>query len=141
VRPVRYGLEQHLVSLHSLVEEFKPEVMVFDPISNLGAVGRQDEVDAMLVRMIDFLKNRAITAVFTCLTSARTREAEASSLMDTWLVLGMAETNGAYPRRIHILKSRGMLHSSQACGFDLTAKGVRIAPAQGCSAPGCVKPD
>lgn len=141
VRPVHYGLEQHLVRIYTLVEEFKPEVLVLDPISNLGAVGRQDEVDAMLVRMIDFLKNKAITAVFTCLTAARTSEAEASSLMDTWLVLGMAETNGAYPRRIHILKSRGMLHSSQVCGFDLTAKGIRIAPAQGRAAPGCARPD
>jgi circadian clock protein KaiC len=95
----------------------------------------------MLVRMIDFLKNRAITAVFTCLTAERTSEAEASSLMDTWLVLGMAEANGAHPRRIHILKSRGMLHSSQVCGFDLTDKGIRIAPAQDRAAPGCANPN
>jgi circadian clock protein KaiC len=141
VRPVRYGLEQHLVRIYTLVEEFKPEVLVLDPISNLGSVGRQEEVDAMLVRMIDFLKNRAITAVFTCLTAERTSEAEASSLMDTWLVLGMAEANGAHPRRIHILKSRGMLHSSQVCGFDLTDKGIRIAPAQDRAAPGCANPN
>jgi circadian clock protein KaiC len=61
--------------------------------------------------------------------------------MDTWLVLGMGETNGARPRRIHILKSRGMPHSSRVCGFDLTAKGIRLAPDQDDAAPGSAKPN
>jgi circadian clock protein KaiC len=133
VRSTLYGLEQHLVAVHKLVNDFKPEVVVFDPITNLTAMGDQAEVKSMLTRVVDFLKNEGITALFTSLTSAGSpaeqSEAEVSSLLDSWLLLRNVETNGGRTRRLNILKSRGMAHSSETRGFDLTDKGIRIAPA------------
>ena len=35
MRPTFYGLEMHLVSIHKLVNEINPKVVIFDPISNL----------------------------------------------------------------------------------------------------------
>ena len=133
VRSTLYGLEQHLVSIHKLVQEFKPKVAVFDPMTNLTSIGDRTEVQAMLTRVIDFLKIEGITTLFTSLTSGGSAieqsEAEVSSLMDTWLLLRNVETDGDRRRLIYILKSRGMAHSSQVRGFDLTGKGIRIAPA------------
>ena len=34
-RPTLQGLEQHLVSMYEIVREFRPTVVVVDPISNL----------------------------------------------------------------------------------------------------------
>ena len=50
--------------------EFDPSAVIVDPISNF-IVGRHRprEVQAMLLRLIDFLKSRQITALFTHLTS------------------------------------------------------------------------
>ncbi len=133
VRSTLYGLEQHLVSIHKLVQEFKPKVAVFDPMTNLTSIGDRTEVQAMLTRVIDFLKIEGITTLFTSLTSGGSAieqsEAEVSSLMDTWLLLRNVETDGDRNRLIYVLKSRGMAHSSQVRGFDLTGKGIRIAPA------------
>ena len=133
VRSTLYGLEQHLVAIHKLVDEFKPQVVVFDPITNLVSMGDHAEVKAMLTRVIDFLKNEGITALFTSLTSAGSSaeqsEVEVSSLVDSWLLLRNVETDGDRTRLLHILKSRGMAHSSQVRGFDLTDKGIRVAPA------------
>jgi len=131
VRSTIYGLEQHLVAIHKLVEDHTPSVVIFDPITNFKVMGDQAEVKTMLTRVIDFIKGKGVSALFTNLTtggsSAEQSEAEVSSLMDTWLVLRNLETEGDRHRLVHILKSRGMAHSSQVRGFELTSKGIKIA--------------
>ena len=131
-RSTLYGLEQHLVAMHKMVERHQPDVIVFDPITNFKTMGDPADVKAMLTRVIDFLKQKGITAFFTNLTpggaSDETSEAEVSSLMDSWLLLRNVEMNGDRRRFVHILKSRGMAHSSEIRGFKLTPKGIEIHP-------------
>ena len=67
-RPTTSGLEGHLSAMHRLIEEARPEVVVVDPISNLISVGTSIEVKAMLARLIDFMKVKQTTALFTSLT-------------------------------------------------------------------------
>src|SRR5882724_1808660 len=66
-RPTVYGLELHLAIIHRLVDETKPKVLVVDPVTNLNAVGTDVEVKSTLTRLIDLLKTRGITALFTSL--------------------------------------------------------------------------
>ena len=73
VRSTAFGLEQHLGSIIKLVHEFKPSVVVIDPITNLSAIGRAEEIKGMLTRVIDFFKNQGITALFTSLTKGEGR--------------------------------------------------------------------
>ena len=44
------------MTLHKLINEFKPHAVVIDPISNLISVGNVSEVRSMLTRLIDYLK-------------------------------------------------------------------------------------
>ncbi len=44
-RPTLYGLETHLVNIHKLINEFEPDVAIFDPISNLITVGIQKKLN------------------------------------------------------------------------------------------------
>ncbi len=132
-RPSRYGLETHLAMLHRAVEDLQPDVVVIDPITNLLMVGTQTDVRAMLTRIIDFLKTRNITAVFTSLTSTseemESTQSLISSLMDTW-VNSTAEMEDRRRRRwLYILKSRGMSHSDEMREFQITGSGIRILPA------------
>lgn len=124
------GLEQHLVSLHKLVNQFQPTAVVLDPVTNLSAIGEVDDIKAMLTRVIDFLKGRLITALFTSLTEggAATERTEVgiSSLMDTWLLLQMVESNSERNRVLYILKSRGMAHSNQMREFVLSDRGIEL---------------
>ncbi|MFD2721387.1 circadian clock protein KaiC [Hymenobacter monticola] len=130
-RPTLNGLEQHLVTLHRLVKEFKPDAVVIDPITNLITVGNISEVRSMLTRLIDFLKVNGITALFTALVSGRGLQQEmtdegVSSLVDTWISVRDLEGVGERNRGLSILKSRGMAHSNQVREFIVTERGIEL---------------
>ncbi|WP_303310187.1 circadian clock protein KaiC [Hymenobacter sp. BT730] len=130
-RPTLSGLERHLVTIHKLIGEFKPDAVVIDPISNLISVGNLAEVRSMLTRLIDYLKVKGITAFFTSLVSGRNIQQEmteegVSSLVDTWISVRDLEGIGERNRGLSILKSRGMSHSNQVREFIVTSKGIRL---------------
>ncbi len=129
-RPTHYGLEMHLALMQKHITEVKPSIVIIDPINNLVAIGTSAEVNSMLMRLVDFLKTRGITAVFTTLTSGGMHLEETnigmSSLMDTWILLRDLEHNGERNRGIYVLKSRGMAHSNQIREFLITSKGVDL---------------
>jgi circadian clock protein KaiC len=129
-RPTFYGLEMHLATMHKQIVEFRPRVVIMDPITNFISVGSAAEARSMLMRMIDLLKSRQITAMFTSLTAGgdflEQSEVGVSSLMDTWLLLRSVELGGERNRLMHILKSRGMAHSNQLREFLLTDHGIEL---------------
>jgi len=129
-RPSVYGLETHLLTMHKVIDEFKPAAVVVDPVTNLISLGSSLNVKAMLTRLIDFLKMNQITSIFTNLTSgARALEATdvaISSLADTWLLLRDIEAGGERNRGLYILKSRGMATSNQIREFLLTDRGIEL---------------
>ncbi|MBK7031540.1 MAG: circadian clock protein KaiC [Bacteroidales bacterium] len=129
-RPTFYGLEMHLATTHKIVKQFKPDIVIMDPI-NTFVVGDKDfEVKTMLIRMVDFLKANQITALFTSLTDNHTAmentDVGISSLIDTWLLLRDIELNGERNRGMYVLKSRGMANSNQIREFILTNHGVEL---------------
>ncbi|CCE08307.1 Circadian clock protein kinase kaiC [Bradyrhizobium sp. STM 3843] len=129
-RPNLYGLETHLASMHREVREFDPAAVVVDPISALMGAGVAGDVHTMTLRLIDFLKARGVTALFTNLgggtAETATTEMQISSLTDTWLLLYNRESNGEHNRQLYLLKSRGMAHSNQVREFLMTSEGIRL---------------
>jgi circadian clock protein KaiC len=129
-RPSLFGLEMHLARMYREIEEFAPAAAVLDPISALR--GDTGDVHSMLLRVIDLLKSRGITAFLTDLLSVEgmdKADAGMSSLMDTWLSLVQLESNGERNRGIYVLKSRGMDHSNQIREYQLTSQGVKLVDA------------
>jgi circadian clock protein KaiC len=131
-RPTLYGLEFHLATMHRQIEETNPSVVVVDPLSSFGGAS-VDEVNSMVMRLIDYLKGKNITAVFTHLIpgSGPSQEVEVgvSSLIDTWILLRNSPPGEQGGRHLSILKSRGMPHSSDRRGFELTDRGPVLVPA------------
>ncbi len=127
-RPSLYGLESHLVAIHKLVHDYRPRAVVIDPVSSFTAAGAASEVQAMLLRLIDFLKSEGITALLVSLTGAASEssEIEVSSLIDTWILLRNLEAGGERNRGLYVLKSRGMPHSNQIREFRLTDHGIDL---------------
>ncbi len=131
-RPTLQGLEQHLLHMHDTVRAFRPAVAVVDPISNLTTERHDAEVKPTLMRLIDFLKSRQITTLFTSLASSEDgmtpedSQVGVSSLMDTWLLLRNVEYNGERNRTLFVLKSRGMEHSNQVREFVLSERGIDL---------------
>jgi circadian clock protein KaiC len=129
-RATFYGLEMHLAIIHKIVQEFKPRVVVLDPVGSLIQAGNPRDAHTMLIRLIDFLKQREVTAFLTNLTSGgellERTDVEISSIVDTWLFMRDIELDGERNRSLYVLKSRGMAHSNQLREFLLTPQGVDL---------------
>jgi circadian clock protein KaiC len=129
-RPSLYGLEMHLTLMNREIEQFNPSAVIIDPISAFR--GPDNEVHAVLLRMVDILKSRGITGIFTNLLKGDSAQLAdeyghgMSSLMDTWLYLTNLQANGERNRGLYILKLRGMHHSNQIREFLITADGVQL---------------
>ena len=64
-RPSGFGLETHLFMMYGAIEEFKPSLVVLDPITDFAAIGNGNEIRAMMTRLVDHLKTKGITALLT----------------------------------------------------------------------------
>jgi circadian clock protein KaiC len=100
--------------------------VVVDPLSAFR--GPPTDVHATLLRMMDLLKARGITGLFTSLTRngelADGTDIGLSSLMDAWIKLLDIEANGERSRTLYVIKSRGMSHSNQVREYRITDAGV-----------------
>jgi circadian clock protein KaiC len=131
-RPTFYSLEMHLAVMLREVTRFAPKLVVLDPISSLLESGDRMEVQSMLLRVVDFLKGRGVTAIFTHLMHGQDGRVETdaglSSIMDAWILLLNREVNGEFNRELYLLKARGMSHSNQVREFIMSDEGIKLVP-------------
>ncbi|KKB76915.1 KaiC 1 [Devosia soli] len=131
-RPTFYSLEMHLAIILREVIKFDPQVVVLDPISAFMESGDRLEVQSMLLRVVDFLKGRGISAVFTHLNHNQdgvvATDAGLSSLMDGWILMLNREANGEFNRELYLLKARGTAHSNQVREFVMSSEGISLLP-------------
>jgi circadian clock protein KaiC len=129
-RPTAFGLERHLTSIHRSIAEFGPRAVIVDPITSFLSSVHASDARAMLMRLVDLLKQQQITALFTSLTSGgddlEQTEIGVSSIVDSWLLLRDLEVGGERNRTLHVLKSRGMSHSNQLREYVITPKGIEV---------------
>jgi circadian clock protein KaiC len=130
VRPSSLGLEAHLASMHQIIKQADPKVVVMDPITNFISLSEIGGVKSMLTRLVDFLKMREITAMFTHLSTLgiklESTDENVSSIMDAWLLLRDVEHKGRRSCALYVLKCRGMAHSREMRTFMLTNDGIRL---------------
>lgn len=132
-RPMHYGLETHLATMQRLIRKTGPSAVIIDPISNMEGIGPGRDINAMLIRLIDYLKGNGVTGLFVYLSTGGSfgemTEIGMSSLMDTWILVRDIELNGERNRGIYVLKARGMEHSNQIREFLITQKGIELRQA------------
>ena len=134
-RPSFFGLETHLLDIYKYIEEFKPKSVVIDPLTSLLAEGSPREIHSMITRMIDLLKSKGITGLFTSLVASTAQndssgEIGVSSLIDTWIVVRELEESVGKRRirGLYIVKSRGTNHSSDIYKLILSDDGIKLVP-------------
>jgi circadian clock protein KaiC len=129
-RPAMQGLETHLLTMQRLIDGFQPAVLVIDAVTDFDDLGTHLEVKSMINRLVDFLKSKEVTTIFTGLVSGMDVESSGvgvSSTMDTWFHLQNIQDNLERNRALYLIKSRGMAHSNQVREFKLTDNGVKLA--------------
>lgn len=134
-RPAFFGLEMHLLDLYKVLADFKPAAVVIDPLTSLIGQADTSEIQSMLTRMIDALKSKGITGVFTSLVSSTAQndtsgEIGVSSLIDTWMVVRELEEDQGRKRTrgLYIVKSRGTAHSSDVQKMIVSDDGIHLLP-------------
>jgi circadian clock protein KaiC len=135
IRPGRFGLEEHLVRVHTIIDTFQPETVILDPITSFSSIGGHQEIHSMLTRLLDYIKLKGINTLLTSLTSARRIEeesgAEVSSIVDTWIILRFQQFNGERRRQILVHKARGIDHSHTIGELLFSSSGIVVQPFAG----------
>ncbi len=135
-RPSLGGLEMHLALMLKAVRDFRPSAVVVDPFSALVASGAHYQTTSMALRLADYLKSHGITALYLSLQGAEGATGlDVSSIMDTWIVLRNLRSETDLSRRLHIVKARGMAHSSDVRRMKITSAGVRLTEVSPNTAP------
>lgn len=131
-RPSFYSLEMHLAVTLREIARFQPSIVVLDPISAFLGSGDTLEVQSMLLRIVDYLKTRQVTAVFNHLVNTQSGDVQTdvglSSLMDAWILLLNREVGGEFNRELYLLKARGIAHSNQVREFIMSNTGISLVP-------------
>lgn len=131
-RPSLFGLEMHLLTILKLVDELQPQTIVLDPISSLVTIGNDNDVRAMLIRLLDHFKSHQINSLFTSLIDSQhsdfygSPQGEISSLADIWINLKNTLVDDQLVRSILIVKTRGMGHHNKKQNFIISDKGVNF---------------
>lgn len=129
-RPTVHGLEQHLGELEDAVAERNADLVVIDPITNLIAVGSSVQVKAMITRLVDALRRRQVTVVFTSLVLAGDESYGAgigvSSLMDVIVALENRLEGADGHRVLSVRKSRGKPSLPGAAELRFTENGIEV---------------
>ncbi len=124
------GLETHLATLASLIQDFQPSVVIIDPITAFNVSVDVERVKIMLIRAVDLFKSRGITSLFTALTyggdAPESTAIAISSLVDVWLLVRNLESAGERTRGLYVCKARGIAHSNQIREFLLTRHGIEL---------------
>ncbi|KTD58117.1 DNA integration/recombination/inversion protein [Legionella sainthelensi] len=129
LRTIEMGLEEHLITIITIIDEIKPRVLILDPITSFLDVGSSFEVKSILIRLISYAKLKNITFIFNQFVHEYLGYQDlipASSLVDSWIKLGLIESNGEFNRTLQIVKSRGMATSNQMKEFHVTDNGIVI---------------
>lgn len=123
---------EHLARIQQLLDEYRPNHLIVDPVSALSKAGGPDMAAEASEYLSDLTRSRGVTTIMTSLLSPREAELEAtdtriSTIADAWINLGFGMHGGERNRSLTIIKARGTPHSNQLRELILSAEGIRVA--------------
>jgi circadian clock protein KaiC len=123
--------DEHFLAIVRLIELHRPQLLVIDPLSAFEKAGGNRIADIVSERLVNFIKARGITAVFTAVTDSDLGERESSSsrvstIADNWIHVSFAVRHGERNRALTIVKARGTGHSNQMRELILSDGGLDL---------------
>lgn len=136
--PEGRGAEEHLLHILRAMDRFAPNHLVVDAVSACERMGGPDVAFDFGVRLLDQCKRRNVTCLLTnqirgMLDVQEMSGMGLSSVMDTVVLLTQHQQDREVGRRVLVLKSRGVRHSSGLHEFRITDRG--LAPGGESGAP------
>jgi circadian clock protein KaiC len=132
--PETAGLEDHLISMKSVIDEFKPNRVAVDSLSALERVSTIKGFREFVLGLTSFIKHQEIAGLFTSTTptllgGSSVTEAHISTITDTIILLRYVEMFGEMRRGLTVLKMRGSKHDKDIREFTIDERGMHIGEA------------
>ncbi|MFN2637461.1 MAG: circadian clock protein KaiC [Gemmatimonadaceae bacterium] len=128
------GLEDWLVTIQAIINEFKPQRVALDSLSALENVGTVKAFREFVIGLTSFIKHQEITGMFTSTTGSlmggdSITESHISTLTDSIILLRYVEMFGDMKRGLTVLKMRGSWHDKAIREFTIDKGGMQMGRA------------
>ncbi|HUQ99984.1 MAG TPA: circadian clock protein KaiC [Gemmatimonadaceae bacterium] len=125
------GLEDWLVTIQGIINEFKPQRVALDSLSALENVGTKKAFREFVIGLTSFIKHQEITGIFTSTTGSlmggdSITESHISTLTDSIILLRYVEMFGDMKRGLTVLKMRGSWHDKAIREFTIDKGGMQM---------------
>jgi circadian clock protein KaiC len=129
--PETTGLENHLITMKNIIQEFKPNRVAVDSLSALERVSTLKGFREFIIGLTSFIKQQEIGGLFTSTTpsllgGSSITEAHISTITDSIILLRYVEMYGEMRRGITVLKMRGSMHDKDIREFSIDNVGMHI---------------
>jgi circadian clock protein KaiC len=134
VYPESAGLEDHLIQMRSIIDEFKPSRIAVDSLSALERVSTVKGYREFVIGLTSFIKYREAAGIFTATTptllgGTSITEAHISTITDSIIIIRYVEIFGEMRRGLTVLKMRGSMHDKDIREFYIDGQGMHIGKA------------
>lgn len=129
--PESAGLEDHLIRMKQIIEEFQPTRVAVDSLSALERVATLRSFREFIIGLTSFVKHQEVVGLFTSTTStlmggSSITEGHISTITDSIILLRYVETFGEMRRGITVLKMRGSRHEKEIRELTIDDQGMHI---------------
>lgn len=125
------GLEEHLIRMKAVIEQFKPNRVAVDSLSALECISTLKGFREFVIGLTSFIKHQEIAGLFTATTPTLTggasiTETHISTITDSIILLRYVEMRGQIKHGLTILKMRGSAHDHDIHEFTIDSGGMHI---------------
>jgi circadian clock protein KaiC len=129
--PETAGLEDHLLKMRQVIEEYRPNRVAIDSLSALERVSTVKGFREFVIGLTSFIKHQEIAGLFTSTTptllgGTSVTEAHISTITDSIILLRYVEMYGEMRRGLTVLKMRGSMHDKDIREFTIDSRGMHI---------------
>ena len=129
--PEIQSLEDHLLVIRNVLDDFKPQRVAVDSLSALEHISNVRGFRQFMMGLTAMLKERNITALFTATTPTllggeSITVSHISTLTDSIILLRYVEVFGEIKRGITVLKMRGSRHEKLIREIAIDHEGMHI---------------
>jgi circadian clock protein KaiC len=127
-------LEEHLIRMKQVIEEFRPHRVAIDSLSALERVSTTRSFREFVIGLTAFVKHQEMAGLFTSTTPSlfggtSVTEAHISTICDSIVLLRYVEIFGEMRRGLTVLKMRGSQHDKGIREFTIDGTGMHVGKA------------
>jgi circadian clock protein KaiC len=129
--PHSMAMEDHLVEMTQIIEDFKPNRVAVDSLSALERVSSLRGFREFVIALTSTLKKKETAGLFTStspslLGGTSVTEKHISTLTDSIILLRYVEAFGSMRRALVVLKMRGSHHDADIREYTIDGDGMHI---------------